>query len=256
MKKVLKVLFIGLRITLFMLLLAVFGIISPMAHKGFMRGYVGDKVVEVSYPGKGGGTGFHVKAKSGKVYVVTNAHVCLVSDGNDYVYLKEVGSKTYVKKKIIKRMKDHDLCAIEAIENKSGLGVANKVYVGEIVALLGHPALRPLTLSMGEIIGKRNIELIFGLNLPKDYCIGKTLQVKNLQNGLLKLTLMMYGGKTVCVANLTSTMLNAIAYKGNSGSPVVDIFGRVVGVLFAGSSQPTDSYLVPLPKLKEFLKDL
>lgn len=258
MKKILLgVSFYLLKITLLLVLLTVFAVIAPMTHKTFIRSYVGDKVVKVIHPGKGGGTGFHMKGKSGKTYIITNAHVCLISDKEGYVYIQDINNELYARKKVIKRMKDHDLCAVESLSGVSGLTYADKVYKGETVALVGHPALRPLSLSMGEVIGKTKIGLIFGENLPKKLCIGTTIKVSQIENQMHRLMYALYGVKTLCLAKLDTTMLNAIAYRGNSGSPVVDIFGKVVGVLFAGSpSQPTDSYLVPLPKLKEFLEDL
>ena len=59
-----------------------------------------------------------------------------------------------------------------------------------------------------------------------------------------------------CTINISANMFNTNAYGGNSGSPILDFKGDVIGVLYAGSpSQPDISYAVPLNVLQEFLKD-
>jgi len=256
------------------LLLAV--LMAPQGHSWYLRNYKGDKVTVMK--GKyGGGTGFHVKGlKTGKTYIMTNAHVCLLANKNDDIYVK-AGNGVVLKRKVLFRAKNHDLCLVEAMPGYEGLSVGHQPWLGEIVGLIGHPKLRPLTLSRGEIIGKRIIKLLFGYNLPNNKCIGQNINTDHLNIKHIKSIIVpnrlafkasfkvnnikqlrnlykMMGINYLCIAELDTNMMNGISYKGNSGSPVVSFFGNVVGVLFAGSQDVTDAYLVPLYKVREVLK--
>ena len=63
-----------------------------------------------------------------------------------------------------------------------------------------------------------------------------------------------YGIEFACIRKYRSYSTTAVAYPGNSGSPVVNRYGNVIGVLFAGSSQQErDNYVVPLAELKRVL---
>lgn len=243
-------------ITLASLVLLFFTIIQgPQIHSYFLRSYVGKKVVTVSQnfgDRIGGGTGFYVKGASGKTYIMTNGHVCLID--REHMNISENMDSVMVSHKVLKFDKKHDLCLIEANDDIEGLDVASSVGIGEIIGLIGHPGLRPLTLARGEIIGKTKIELMWAVNIPDSLCIGRNISVDKLKPADAALA-RFYRIESICIASLQSNMANVIAYGGNSGSPVVNFYGNVVGVLFAGSEQPTDSYLVPLEDIKRFLKD-
>jgi hypothetical protein len=61
---------------------------------------------------------------------------------------------------------------------------------------------------------------------------------------------------SVCIEKISAFGISSPSYPGNSGSPVVNKWGNVVGVLFAGNrTQLNDSYMVPFHELKNFLKD-
>ena len=201
---------------------------------------------------RGGGTGFHVISPSGKTYILTNNHVCQLADKNDEVVVK-YGSEI-TKQKVLFRSKKTDLCLVHPL-HKSGISVANNVGLGQLVNLVGHPGLRPLSVSKGEIIGSTSIELVFGVNLKAGQCFGRTINVEDL-NGMEKFLLKMSGIDTLCIVNVKALQFNGISYPGNSGSPVVNDWGNLIGVLFAGNREAfTDSFLIPLDDVKEFLSD-
>ena len=247
----------------------------PQYHSNFIRNVVGNKVVSIY--GKinnrlHGGTGFHVKGASGKVYLATNGHICLLADENDQVLVrKKLKNKTIqMYRKVIYRHPNHDLCLVESLPDFNGLELSdNSSVLGEHVILVGHPGLRPVSISRGEIVGQKNISLIYGNNLRKPrFCIGKYFDKKRLNEKLQieknlpleELEALLYLTLTnldnICIAkNLKSNMFNGISYGGNSGSPVVNFWGDVVGVLYAGSRHVTDSYVVPLHYLKRILRD-
>jgi hypothetical protein len=227
-----------------------------------MRSYVGSKVVQIGSK-YSGGTGFHVKGATGKTYIATNGHICLMANENDTVNVFQLNDDDSIRRRVLYRHPTHDICIVEALPGVNGLTLGSYPYTGETVGLIGHPGLRPLSLSLGEIIGDRDINLIFGMNIKESHCIGEyyvlkeSLKKKELTKEEREIELMMlyYGADNICLAfDLPSKMFNGIAYGGNSGSPVVNFWGNIVGVLYAGGRQPTDSYLVPLIYLKQALE--
>lgn len=167
------------------------------------------------------GTGFNMKYK-GKKFIITNQHVCAVS--------KRLGHPGYAivngsLRKIIAVSKHHDLCALEADFN-GGLELSNKdVEPLDKIILMGHPRGLDLVIREGRIV-KEDIKI----------CVG-------------------YGAGVVKCR--PSDMISATAYPGNSGSPVLNEYGKVVGVLYAGSgAYPHEPFIVPFEYLQRFLNSL
>jgi S1-C subfamily serine protease len=217
---------------------------APHLKDAHYRYITGSKVVKISSRA-GSGSGFHVKAASGQVYILTNEHVCSMANKNRELIVENQTKR--IPRKVIAIYKNHDLCLMEALPGQSsGLTLAGSVDIGEDIVLVGHPSGRPLTLSKGEFVLKRTIQLISVNHKTKESC-----QVANgtwLQGGFFF--------PSVCLMPFSAFGISSPAYPGNSGSPVVNKWGNVVGVLFAGNqSQLNDSYMVPFHELKKFLKD-
>lgn len=246
-------------VSLTVLVLGVLALVSqvPQLHRYFIREYVGSSVVKIYTARGGGGTGFHVQGASGSTYIMTNNHICLgASRAGRLKVINNKGMTSYHR--VVKRSNKHDLCVIEALKGVRGLVLADNEMNGQRAYLIGHPALRPLTLSKGELIGYKNINIILGYNVPDKWCFGENLSTSKIKDPFLRMFFKANKIHYICrVSNLKSRMFNGIAYRGNSGSPVVNYLGNIIGVLFAGSpDQVTDIYLVPLEKVKEFLRDL
>jgi S1-C subfamily serine protease len=239
-------------------------------HDYYIRDVVGSKVVKI-IGDKGMGTGFHVVAPSGKTYIVTNWHVCQLKDSSNHVNVKPI-SGMMKSRKVIKEYKYHDLCLVEGLDDAKGIKLGNEISVGQKVSLVGHPRGNDLTIQNGEYIGDNNIQIAYE-NMSKDFC-GKGNEFIDLKpiveeiRGRLErkesitfqdmMILMQYesGTRTVCIRKLNTNQLTTISYPGNSGSPVVNVWGNLVGVLFAGNGGAiTESFIVPLKIVKDFLKD-
>lgn len=161
-------------------------------------------------------TGFHVKYK-GKVYIVTNKHVCDFHNQNyqhNFIQFEE-----YVGE-IIKISDVHDLCLVTS-NRTDGLELSQSpVNNLDKVTLIGFPRGMNKVIREGRVISYEEITaswLGFGTRV-----------------------------KTIYISTTT--------YGGNSGSPVLNSHGKVVGVLFAGDANyNTEGQAVPLEFLKAFL---
>lgn len=235
-----------LKVSFFLLAAVFIASAGPDIHSTFVRNYVGSKTVMITKNGSGG-TGFFVKAPSGTTYILTNRHVCdLSNDGTLDIILPNKNRK--VTKNIIESYDHHDLCLVESEGSYSGLDLASNLFTGQTIAIIGHPKLHPLTLSRGEYIGDKVIQVLLGYNIPPDKCRGKVYKMSFVQS--------IFGQSTACVGEFYSGQITAYSRGGSSGSPIVNFFGNVVGVLFAGNLQDQfESYIVLLDDVKNFLKD-
>ena len=221
-----------------LLLLTTLILKGPELHKSTLRAYVGSRVYTVrgSYDGRGGGTGFAIKAPSGTTYTLTNDHVCAVSKDGQNVFVHD-DSGEGITRKIIARSVYTDLCLVEGMPGVEGLSVAgSEPEIGDVLRVVGHPKLMPLTLSTGDFIGRQTVLVALGIvseTLPCD-------QPKNEKISLLQVIFGVnpgpdYDGPMLCLEKIKAAYLtNVVIQGGNSGSPVVDFFGNVVGVAFAG----------------------
>ena len=204
--------------------------------------------------GNRGGSGFHVKAPSGKIYILTNRHICRLADGNDVLKVErstesgehfEVPAKEYYRK-VVKRYPFHDLCLVESIQEESYIDVSEDLFTQTTLSLIGHPGLRPVSITQGEYIGTTKIRLTTKIVDDPSKC-------KRTSD---KIMLLNYIIGYRCFKTYIANRINMIGYPGNSGSMVVNSYGELVGVLFAGNRRAiTDLYMVPLEDIKDFLKD-
>jgi S1-C subfamily serine protease len=226
-----------LSLTAILLLAGTAVTMAPQIHRSYLRSEVGSKVYVVrgAYNGRGGGTGFAVKAPSGKSYIVTNDHVCAASQDKQTMFVHD-DTGVGVPRQILERSVYSDLCILEGMPGVEGLSVSYAPSPGDELYVVGHPRLMPLTVSHGEMIGKETVSIPIGI-------VSDELKCDQPKNVMLPLPTLIFGvapdpgysGPMVCLERIKDAYLtNVIIQPGNSGSPVVDALGNVVAVVFAG----------------------
>lgn len=220
-------------------------LITPELHNHYLRWEVGESVVQVlSMTSEGGGTGFAIQGASGKNYIMTNRHVCEAqANGTIRVRIRE-GYTIY--RRVVYMDRVHDLCLVEGVVGLAPLSIGSDQNKGDLMYVVGHPGLRQLTTSVGEYIGRKGIELLYDAP-TREQCPGRVFELGPFQQ-------IIYGMEFACLRRYEALATSAVIYGGNSGSPVVNRWGNLIGVAFAGSTeQERDNYVVPLYYVKRLL---
>jgi len=222
--------------------LGAYGVLKgPEWHGEYIRNKVGSQVVMLTNKeGNHGGTGFALQMPSGEVLTLTNAHVCgLEEDGQIYAR----SGRKKLPMTVFEKSDKADLCLLNGIPNMDGLKLANSVRIGQELAVVGHPALMPLALSRGNLLGYEKIIVLV------------SMEPCEKEGGMYKNEMTMIG--PVCTEQFDAGLTTIVVLGGNSGSPVVDFFGNVTGVLFAspGPEGANWGIIVPLAAVKDFIKE-
>lgn len=208
-------------------------------HGDYIRSKVGSQVVFlVNRAGNSGGTGFAIKTPSGDVLTLTNAHVCGLADDSGRVYAKTEAGKT-IPLRVIESYTKADLCLLSKVPGMSGLSLASSVRIGEELGLVGHPHLMPLTLTRGQLIGYGQVAVM----VSEGPC--------EREEGMYQTIMSMFG--PVCAEIARSGFTNIPALAGSSGSPTVNFWGHLTGVLYAGEEGVNWGLIVPLSAVEDFL---
>jgi S1-C subfamily serine protease len=229
--------FISIIATYGLLYFAIFG---QELHEDVLYMYVGSSVVRLTSAGSGG-TGFQIHANSGKKYLVSNKHVCSLAVNGQLTATADDGREAQVT--VLHESSSHDLCLLSKFPQMRGLRYSPSLKQKEKVYVVGHPGGRDLSFESGRYV--RDLEITVSYR-----CEGMSELFKIFPELIHLKQFFRY-----CPRTLKSSYLNLTIYGGNSGSPVVDKFAGVVGVIFAGRrDQSKASYMVPNRYLYNFLK--
>lgn len=248
--------------------IAAIAVKAPELRDAWLRNKVGSKSYIMFEPGIGSGTGFMVKAPSGKSYLLTNDHVCDAStDGAHLSVMDDNGE--FIPRSILHRSEKTDLCLLEGMPGVEGLTVSTSPPdKGDSLAAVGHPAGYLTTMTKGTLIMSKDIEIPEGYISIKMGSAPEELIPQEL-GGMLESECDKPKNKVlvqkrdflgleyvvkVCM-NVTKNayFTTILAQPGSSGSAVVNGWGQVIGVLFAGDSFGW-SMLVSQEDMQDFLK--
>lgn len=214
---------------------------APQLHHSYIRSKVGPSVVRITnLEQNSGGTGFAVEAPSGQTYILTNAHVCV---GIEKPMVVDFKNNRQVPLRVIEVSRETDLCLVESVGNLKGLKMGSSLEIGDGVGIVGHPALMDLTLTKGDLI--EFMEAI--VPVPPEFC-----EQAPLNGGPFVETDNIFFPCVEVIKPAGQTTVQIIG--GSSGSPVVNMFGNVVGVAFAGRNDTHWAVIVPLKEVEKFLK--
>lgn len=192
---------------------------------------------------QGLGTGFQVKAPSGRVVTMTNAHVCDLAKNDIIMVFDKKISNRYVPKRVLERYAKNDLCIVEGLEGYGGLELADSYKVGQYNYAVGYPLGEELNISGGYLKGLSDV--LIGLpEVPSSECTGP-------DNRIMKINLF-FGSYELCSIIRKAMQTNINIHPGNSGSPMVNEDEEVTGVVFATNSITKWGSSVPL----EYVVDL
>lgn len=221
---------------------------GPQVYGMHVRRTVGNSVVLIVVPeGKMvvTGTGFHVRAPNGKTVLISNRHVCAHSaDGTIMAFGEKMGQP--VKLKILKLSTDSDLCMAEAVAGYDPLPIGSSLAVGDRVITAGHPESLPLTIAYGQVVGA--IEGGAQRSATPQEVKDKKCRWKDSKF----LDDPEEPGQKICVETARTVVTTAQVEHGSSGSPLLNRYGQVVGVVMS-SMALNYSGAVPLSQLKRFL---
>jgi S1-C subfamily serine protease len=235
---------------------------GPELHGLYLRTTVGSKVYKIQGKlGGGGGTGFAVKAPSGIDYIVTNSHVCegALSQSEDKTSLLVVNEDGAMRRKIIENSDFTDLCLLEGLPGVEGLSVGSEPSIGQVIAAVGHPRLRPLSISRGEVVGRTDVQIVAYVMKSGDERLDAVLGAEDgkcdlPKNKIEEVDHWLFGHVKLCTNVTKDTIMSTVViFPGNSGSPIVDFWGNVTGVAFA-SDGTNWALIVSNKDLKQFLR--
>lgn len=198
----------------------------------------------------GGATGFEVIAPSGKVYTITNDHVCDIAIGKELALNghSELDDTRVTKLAILEKSILTDLCILEAMPGSSGFTVSDVYFPNESVFIIGHPHLESLQPSFGYLLSKGFHSIL--MNTPLEDCNLPKHMIETMPFSMFG----MEGSIRVCTLRLIEIETSMVSYPGNSGSPVFNQHGEVIGVLNASTSDTNHGIIIPLEQLKAFIE--
>lgn len=223
----------GLRVALIVVALAFIREFSQENYKAALT----DSVYKLnSINERGSGTAFLLNTEQGPK-LVSNHHVCAIAQGG-FMFAESDKGQELVK--VLAADFDNDLCLLSPTQSGQALDLANKPPVAqESIYIAGHPLGKPFRFIQAIYYGESVAAI--GIQRPATGCPAGTEEVNALFFSF-------------CIKLQQLGQVSGPIYPGNSGSPVVNRSGDVVGVINSGDSEMREGGFVPLREVKAFIR--
>jgi S1-C subfamily serine protease len=139
----------------FLLTLAL--LFSTPAHAWLAPVAVRSSVVRIETP-NGRGTGFHIKAPSGALFILTNGHVCKLYQPDKTIARDEGGGEHVVKPLYIDTIED--LCLMTPMEGGAPLPFGSMPEYQQKIQIYGHPMGGDFSFSEGFVLSRVDDEFL------------------------------------------------------------------------------------------------
>ena len=169
-------------------------------------------------------TGFSIATQNDTSFILTNQHVCNMGASVSYVIRTQSGEK--VRARFIRADSFADICLLQAVAVIQPLTLAkSNASQGDRVITIGNPdGVFPIIVD-GMVSGYHNMHM----------------QNDSDDDGRFEV-------------NFRAQVISAPIYQGSSGSPVINIDGDVVGVVFAvRDGKEHIAFMVPISEVWRFV---
>lgn len=190
-------------------------------------------------------TGSIVRGKSGATYILTNWHVCTLSDNASNVLEAKFDNGTSISGMIVANDASVDLCAARVYKRLPALELSKDTQEVREFYTRGYPGG---VLYEGHGVIQRKMEW--------DYEIAIRI-IKKCPKGS-KIKFWEDGAPRSCLLHWSSVVTTLYGRPGSSGSPVLDNEGNLVGVISSHEypDYPFAAGMVPTENLRLFLEKL
>jgi len=236
-------------------------------HEAFIRAMAADQYARVFEPESGAsGSGFYVRGKSGRLYLMTNHHVCraehtenvlpMLDDPRDpkiigkNMIFEEMGGRRF-NGKVVSVSEDEDLCLIDATsrsDERRGVMVASsKPNIDDRTFIIGAFGYYPYFVRDGRVILHSQDSYS-----RSDLSVQQCLLRKNRGYSVLVIS-QGQSVKKYCLHRRESMTLSNRVFPGSSGSMVLDQYGRLIGVVKELDMRHNMGRAVEIEAIKELL---